>query len=227
VLIIADQLALGVGRQGGLASAGEAEEDRHIAVFADIGRAVHGGNALQRQQVVHYREHAFLHLAAVPGAADQLHALGHVEGDEVLGVETLFLPVGIGGFGAVQHHKVGYEVFQLGIGRADKHVFHKVRLPGHLGDKAHLEAAAFIGAAEQVHHKQALAAQLVADHGLEGVPHLGSDRLVVVLALVVPPQGVTGHIILDEVFVLGGAPGEFTGIDIDRSQFCYHTRLVA
>src|SRR5690606_39422119 len=69
VLVVTDQLALGVGGEGGLAGAGEAEEDRHVTVLADIGGAVHGGDALEGQQVVHHREYALFHLAAVPGAA--------------------------------------------------------------------------------------------------------------------------------------------------------------
>src|SRR5690606_25524996 len=96
VLVVTDQLALGVGGEGGLAGAGEAEEDRHLTVLADVGGAVHGGVAFEGQLVVPHREYALFHLAAVPGAADQLHPLGHVEGHEVLGVKALFLPVGIG-----------------------------------------------------------------------------------------------------------------------------------
>ena len=49
MFIVADQRALGIGRERGLAGAGEAEEHRGIAVGADIGRAVHRHHALGGQ----------------------------------------------------------------------------------------------------------------------------------------------------------------------------------
>jgi hypothetical protein len=36
MLVVADQLALGIGRQGGLAGAGQAEEDRAVAVSPSL-----------------------------------------------------------------------------------------------------------------------------------------------------------------------------------------------
>ncbi len=46
MLIVANQLAVGVGRQRGLARAGQAEEQGDVAVLADIGAAMHGHHAL-------------------------------------------------------------------------------------------------------------------------------------------------------------------------------------
>ena len=96
VLIIADQLTMRIGRQGGFPGTGEAEEQRHVPCFATVGRAVHRRDAFLRQQVVHDREQPFLHFAAVPGTADELNTLAEIKGDEVLGVHPLRLPVGIG-----------------------------------------------------------------------------------------------------------------------------------
>ena len=59
----ADRVVLPVPRQ--------AEEDRGVAVGADIGRAVHRHDALRRQQEVEQAEHRLLHLAGIFGAADQ------------------------------------------------------------------------------------------------------------------------------------------------------------
>ena len=58
VLVVADQRAVRIGRQRGLAGAGQAEEDRGVAVRADIGRAVHRHHALGGQVVVQRGEHA-------------------------------------------------------------------------------------------------------------------------------------------------------------------------
>ena len=41
VLVVADQLALGIARERRLARAGQSEEQRDIARLADVGRAVH------------------------------------------------------------------------------------------------------------------------------------------------------------------------------------------
>jgi hypothetical protein len=52
VFVVADQRAVGVGRQRGLAGARQAEEHRGVALRADVGRAVHRHHALRGQQVV-------------------------------------------------------------------------------------------------------------------------------------------------------------------------------
>ena len=56
---------LRIGGQGRLASARQAEEDRHVAVLADVDRRVHGQHAFSRQPVIHDPEGALLHLAGV------------------------------------------------------------------------------------------------------------------------------------------------------------------
>ena len=167
VLVVTDELALGIGGEGSLAGTGEAEEDGHVPILAHVGGAVHGGDAAQGQEVVHHGEHALLHLATVPGAADELHLLGHVEGDEVLGVETLLLPVRVGALGTVHHHEVRFEGLQLFFARADEHVLHEVRLPGHLGDDAHRQAGIRVGTAETIDHKQTLAGELFGHQGFQ------------------------------------------------------------
>ena len=75
MLIVADELAGGVGGQGGLSGAGQAEEHSGVAVLADVGGAVHGKHALLGQNVIHHGEHGFLDLAGIPGAADH-HQMG-------------------------------------------------------------------------------------------------------------------------------------------------------
>ena len=46
VFVVANQAALGVGRKGGFAGAGQAEEECAAAIRADVGRAVHREHAL-------------------------------------------------------------------------------------------------------------------------------------------------------------------------------------
>ena len=89
VLVVADQRALGIGRERRLARAGEAEEDRDVAVVADVRRAVHREDALERQAVVHQREDRLLDLARVEGAADQHLLARRVEDDERAGARAV------------------------------------------------------------------------------------------------------------------------------------------
>ena len=42
MLVVTDQGTLGVGREGGLASAGETEEDGNVSVLALVGGGVEG-----------------------------------------------------------------------------------------------------------------------------------------------------------------------------------------
>ena len=85
VLVVADEAARGVGRERRLPGAGEAEEDRGVAVLAHVRRAVHRENAVERQQVVEDREDGLLDLAGIAGAADDRELLTEVEDDERLG----------------------------------------------------------------------------------------------------------------------------------------------
>ena len=72
VLVIADELAVGVGGKGGLARAGQAEEDSATSpVRAHVGGAVHGKHALLGQQIVHDGEDGLLDLACVLAACDK------------------------------------------------------------------------------------------------------------------------------------------------------------
>lgn len=95
------------------------------------------------------------------GAADQLNALGEVEGDEVFRIEALLFPLRIGAFRAVHHDEVGHEFSQLFIARTDEHVFNEVRLPCHFGNETYAETGIGVGAAESVDDKQAFTGQLL------------------------------------------------------------------
>ena len=229
VLIVPHQAALGIGGQGGFTGAGQAEKDGHVLFFTDIGGAVHGGHILQGQVVVHHREHALFHFAAVPGAGDDLHFLGHVEDREDLGVEAVRLPVGIAGLGAVEDHEVGLTVVgQFFLGGPDKHVLDEVSLPGHLHYEAHLQAAVLVGTAKSVHHEQAFRGQLVRNQFLEYLPVFRGNRLVVIGGFrTVPPDMLATDVVQDNKLVLGGAAGKDTGVHIHRTQFGDDTLFIS
>ena len=136
VLVVADELAGRIGGQRRLARAREPEEDRRVARRADVGRAVHRHDALGGQEIVERGEDGLLHLARVPGAADQHQLLAEVEDDEGAGAGAV--PRGIGlEVGRVQHREPRPELGQLGRHGPDEHVPDEERVPGVRGDEPH------------------------------------------------------------------------------------------
>ena len=229
VLVVADQQALRVGGQSGLAGAGQTEEDGSVlALLIGVGRAVHGGHALQRQEVVHHGEHALLHLAAVPGVDDDLLLAGDVEGNAGLAVQAQLLVVLDLSLGSVVDNEVRLEVLQLLSGGLDEHVGDKVCLPGHLDDEADGHAGILVSAAESIDDEQALVAQLLLGDVLNSSPSgLGHGVVVVLILVGSPPNGVLGVLIDDDVLILGGTAGVNAGHDVDSTQLTDPTLLVA
>ena len=229
VLVIADEQTLGVGGQGGLAGAGQTEEDGSVlALLIGVGRAVHGSNALQRQEVVHHGEHALLHLAAVPGVDDDLLLAGDVEGNAGLAVQAQLLVVLNLSLGSIVNNEVRLEVGQLLGGGLDEHIGDKVCLPGHFHDEADRHAGILVCAAESIHDEQALVAQLLLGNVLNGRPGGLGHGVVVVLVLVAgPPDGVLGVLVNNDVLVLGGTAGVNAGHNVDSAQLGDLALLIA
>ena len=190
---------------------------------------MHGGDTAQRQQVVHHREHPFLHFAAVPGTADQLNTLGQVKGDEVFGVKTLLFPLWVRAFRPVHHDEVRGEILQLFVVRTNKHVFHEMRLPGHFSDKPHGKTGVGVSAAESINDKQTLAGKLMGNEPFQMLPGFRRERFVIVLpfAFISPPQCVAGGLVSDDVFIFRRTTGKDTGIDGDSTKVSQHTSLVS
>lgn len=66
VFVVADEVAVGIGGEGSLSRARQAEEQGRVALLSLVSRAVHGHDSIQRQPVVHHREDSLLHLSPVP-----------------------------------------------------------------------------------------------------------------------------------------------------------------
>ena len=229
VLVIADEQTLRVGGQGGLAGAGQTEEDGSVlALLVGVGRAVHGSDALQRQEVVHHGEHALLHLAAVPGVDDDLLLAGDVEQHSSLGVQAQLLVVLDLSLGSVVDNEIRLEVLPLLSGGLDEHIGDEMCLPGHFHDEADGHAGVLVGAAESIHDVQALVGELLLGDLLHSFPGFLRCGVVVVLVLVAgPPHGVLGVLVHDDELILGGAAGVDTGHDVDSAQLADLALLVA
>ena len=214
VFVITDKLTFGVGRKGGLARSRKPEENGRVAVFAHVGRAVHGGHALERQKVVHHREEAFLHFPAVPRAADYGSLFVEVKGHVNLAVHAFGLIVWIGGLAGVEHHEVGLEVFQFLFGGADKHVLGKMRLPGHFRYDTDAQTAVGVRAHVTVLDIQFLVRKFLARVVVQLLPQFGGDSLVVrtLAAFLRPPHVLFGSRVAHNVLVFGRTAGKDAGI---------------
>ena len=189
---------------------------------------MHGGDALERQIVVHHAEHALLHLTAVPGVYDDLLAAGDVEDDGRLGIEAELLVVFDLGLGCVVDNEVGLEVLKLFLCRTDEHVRYEVRLPCDLHDEADGHARVFIGTAESVDNVQLFAAQLVYRDLFNGLPCLLSGGVVIVFVFVAgPPYGVLAVFVDNDEFILGGAAGVNAGHDVHSVKLGEHALVKA
>lgn len=125
VLVVADQRAVGVGRERRLARAGEAEEERDVAVLALVGRRVQRQHVVDDGHLVEQDgEDALLHLARVLGAQDDHLLVGKVNGDR--GARGHAFGEAVGRERArIVDRIVGVEVLELLAGRADEHVPHE------------------------------------------------------------------------------------------------------
>src|SRR5258708_10485898 len=82
VLVISDQVAIGVCRQSGLAGARKAKKQSGLAIDAAIGRTVHRENLTVREKIVQHRENGFLDLSRVTRPPDENDARLEVDRDD-------------------------------------------------------------------------------------------------------------------------------------------------
>ena len=72
VFVVADELAVRVGRKGRLARAGQAEEDgRFLGDRVHVGRAVHGQDTFVGQEIIHDRKDALLDFPSIARTGDE------------------------------------------------------------------------------------------------------------------------------------------------------------
>ena len=204
-----------IGRERGLAGAGEAEEQRRVAVRPDIGRAVHRHHVLGRQIEVERGEHRLLHLAGVRRAADQHDLAGEIDRHHGVGALASAVPLGVrlerrqiddGEFG----HELG-EFVALG---ADQQLPDEQRVPGEFREHARPDPVFRIGAAVQILHEQF--------HALGMRLKIGEQIVEVLLrhfAVAVPPHRILGERIDNGVLVLRAAAGVVTGLGAERAAF--------
>ena len=221
VFVVADKQTVGIRGQGGLAGAGQAEEDSSVLAFqVRVGGAVHGSNALQGKVVVHHGEHALLHFAAVPGVQDHLFMAGNVKGDAGFRIQPQLLVVFYRSLGRFVNYEVRLKVLQFFFRRRNEHILYKVGLPCHFHNEADGHAGSLVGAAESVYHKQPFTAEMFYSQFLYSLPGFLAHTVVVVRIFIrSPPDSIFGIFIFHNVFVLGGTAGINACLYIYGAQF--------
>ena len=211
VLIVADQGAVRIGGERGLAGTGQAEEQRHVSLLADVRRAVHRHHAFGREIVVERREHGLLHLAGIEAAADQDHAFGEVERDHCLGAHAVAFRIGLEGRQA-EDGEIRDVVRQVLALRADQQRADEQRVPGELSEHARLDAVFRIGAAIKVLREKLLAARVLEEIVQQHVKLFGRK-----LAVLLPPNRALRLLVAHHELVLRRATGVNAGRGAERA----------
>lgn len=144
VLVVTNQLPVGVGRQCRLSSPRQAEEQGHVTLLTLVCRGVKGEHVVLHWHLVEEnREDALLHLTGVFGAENYHLLLGEVESNggtrchalgELVGRERASIVDGV----------VGLEALQLLTRRADEHVAHEESMIGAGADDPHANAISLV-----------------------------------------------------------------------------------
>lgn len=144
MLVVADQGSVGVRRQGGLSSSGQAEEECDVSVLALVCGRVQGKDVvLDGSLVEHDGEDSLLHLAGVLGSENDHLLLGKVDGHRGAGGHAFGVSVSWEGAGVVDR-VVGVEVLQLLARGADEHVAHEERMVGTGANHPHPDSVLLI-----------------------------------------------------------------------------------
>ena len=217
VLVVAQQGAVRVGRQRGLAGAGKTQEQGDAAVRTLVGRGVQRQDARFGQQVVHHGKHQFLDAAHVgrtddnADATDEVHGHDHVRG---AAVGKLAQPPGVfllvelvGRQGEQGEGLVMVDAAPDVAGHGAEHGGRKKSGDGVVADGAHGQGVAAVGAHDPVGDVELVLfagqrQRVLQDHG-EGVGGQGQvvRRIPVDLGLDLGAADGQG--------VLGAAAGRF------------------
>ena len=202
MFVVADQPAFRIRGKGGLARAGQPEEQRAVTLLPDVGGAVHREHALQRQQVVEDAEDRFLELACVARAADQNRALCEAHDDERPRLGSVDRRIGVE-LGCMKHLKPRRKARQLAVGGAQEHVVDEEGVPGVGRDEANRQPERRIRPRVHVADEELLRGEVRCHVGPEALELVGRDRLV----HLAPPDLCGGVRLLNEKLVVGAAAG--------------------
>mmetsp|Transcript_18561 Transcript_18561/g.29458 ORF Transcript_18561/g.29458 Transcript_18561/m.29458 type:complete len:209 (-) Transcript_18561:262-888(-) len=172
---------------------------------------MHTQNMLLRQPIMHQTEHALLHLAAIPRAANQRRAILNAKRAVHVRVQPMLLPLFVVQTVAVDDGIIRLEVLQLLLARIDEHVLDKVLMPRLLGDKTYAFGRRFARATKAVVHVH------IVDFIVIVINRLLLEFLVqfqVHLAVhIAPPNFLRRWLLIHNIFIQRTATGKFASIN--------------
>ena len=220
VLVVADQGALGIGRECRLAGAGKAEEDGDATIVGDVGRAVHRQDAMLGQAVVHVREDGLLDLAGVARTADQDLAGGKVERHETGRARAVDFGVGLELRG-MENDDFGGVDGDLCRRRVDEHRLCEQDVPGGVANHANCDAVLGVRASEGVEDVDVALVEEGGEVGANLRVVGGRDRRVDRS----PPDALIAAGLLHDELVFRRASGVGSGVDDQRATVTHHASV--
>eukprot|EP01137_Pigoraptor_chileana_P000325 Opistho-2@36320 len=156
VLVVANEIALGIRRQCRLAGATQAKEQSDIAIRPLVGARVKRKHAGLGHQVVHDRKHALLHLSRILRAQNDHFAAPKVKRNARGARHALCVTIGRE-FASVVNCVIGLaKVLELLHSRADEHIVHEECVVCARTHDTDLNAVAGIPSCEAIKHVEAL-----------------------------------------------------------------------
>ena len=153
MLVITDQCTCCIGRKRSLASARKPKEHGGTAISADIGRGVHGQNALARQQIVHHTENRLLGFTGIAGATNDDQFTSEVENDKGGRIGTVHFGIGAESR-CVNDRKTGLMAGLLSVTAHNKHIAGESTMPGQFIDNTYRQAPFGVRTGKAILHVQ-------------------------------------------------------------------------
>ena len=166
MFIIADQHTVGISGERGFSGARQAEEERNIAVFTHVGRAVHGERVFGAggQDEIDDRENPLFDFAGVAGTSDEKTAFFYINDGEVVLAGSVCFRIGFESRGT-QDRPASVKIAEHVCIRPEKHIAGKLIAPGILSDHPETKAVVgiFAGVGGQIAHIQVFFIEIAAD----------------------------------------------------------------
>jgi hypothetical protein len=180
---------------------------------------MHRHHALQRHQVVHYREDRFLYFPGISGVADDTNSAGKVEDYESLACRSIDLGNRFERWYG-DDREVGHMPAIVFIGlREDEHVAGKHRMPRFLRDDANRHPVLRVGTDVAILDEHVASLHEPEEAVVQSVEFIGWERLVILS----PPYVFIRRRFADDVFIACGAGGVLSRESDDWTETGYPT----
>jgi len=223
VLVITDEESLRICGKCCLTCSWKTEEDCCVlSVEVCVSWAVHGSNSLKWKEVVHHREHTFLHLSAVPCVNDNLLFACDVEKYSCLRVKSELFVVLNFSFGSIVNNEIWLEVLKFFLCWLNEHICYEMCLPSYFNDKTDCHTSIFVSTAECIYNEKSLVRELFDCDIFNSCPSFFCSWVVVVLVFIrCPPNCIFGVLIHNDEFIFRRTSCVNSCHNVDSAEFTF------